>query len=73
MVYTHPVADVQHCQRLVRGDGPQQLVARADRIGDRDEVRVQLAGGDLVKQQPIGVRRARWWAGRGRSGGQGGA
>jgi hypothetical protein len=36
----------------------QQLVAGADRLGDRDQVGVQLTGGDLVKQQRLGLRRA---------------
>jgi hypothetical protein len=44
------VADVEHRQRLGRVDCLQQLLAGVDCVGDRGQVRVKLAGGDLVKQ-----------------------
>jgi hypothetical protein len=44
------VADVEHRQRLGRVDRLQQLLAGVDCVGDRGQVRVKLAGGDLVKQ-----------------------
>jgi hypothetical protein len=35
-------------------------VAGVDRVGDRGQMRIELARGDLVKQQPLG----RQWRGR---------
>lgn len=39
----HSIADAEHCERLLRVDRVQELVACADRFGDRDQMLVQLA------------------------------
>src|SRR4029453_8533036 len=62
VVDAHPVADVQQGERFGRADRLQQLVARADRLGDRGQVRVQFASGDLVEQQRLGLRDVCWLA-----------
>ena len=48
------IADAQFgdCGRC--SDGVQQSTTRMDGVGDRDEVVVELAGGDLVEKQPLG-------------------
>lgn len=48
------IADAQlgDCGRC--SDGVQQSATRMDGVGDRDEVVVELAGGDLVEKQPLG-------------------
>jgi len=47
------VADVEHRERLGGVDRLEQIEAGVDRVGDRGQVRVELAGGDLVEQQPL--------------------
>ena len=54
MVVPDAVADVEHRERFGRADRSQQLVAGADRVGDRGQVHVRFPGGDLVEQQPLG-------------------
>ncbi len=48
------IADAQFgdCGRCLHG--VQQSATRMDGIGDRDEVVVELTGGDLVEKQPLG-------------------
>jgi hypothetical protein len=49
----HSVADVEHRERFVGVDRREQLAAGVDGFGDRGEVLVQDAVGDLVKQQSL--------------------
>ena len=58
------VADVEHRERLVRGDRVQEFQARSDGIGDGNEMRVKRAGGDLVEQEPFRLGFRPWRAGR---------
>ena len=58
MVDPDAVADVEHCERFGRADRSQQLVAGADRVGDRGQVRVELSRRDLVEQQPLGFQQS---------------
>jgi hypothetical protein len=53
------VADVEHRECFRGADRLHELVAGVDRVRDRGQVRVELAGGDLVKQQPFGLPRVR--------------
>jgi hypothetical protein len=64
MVDPHSVADVEHRERFGGVDCLQQLIARVDGVGDRGQVRVEVAGGDLVEQQSLGLGRLWWRAGR---------
>lgn len=65
----HAIADVQHRQRLGGADGFEQIEAGVDRVGDRVQVRVELALSDLVQQQPLRLGRARRSISVGRCGG----
>ena len=53
-VYPDVIADAQlgDCGRC--SDGVQQRATCVDGVGDRDEVVVEPAGGDLVEKQPLG-------------------
>jgi hypothetical protein len=68
VVEADAVANVEHRERFGGADRLQQVDARVDRVGDRVQVRVQLAGGDLVKQKPLWLRlallRVVCWPGR---------
>jgi hypothetical protein len=54
-VDSHPVTDRQHRERFLRVDGVQQIKPGANGFTDRDQVRVELACGDLVEQEPLGL------------------
>jgi hypothetical protein len=45
-----PVADVEQRECFGGVDRLQQLLAGVDRVGDRGQVRIEGAGGDLVEQ-----------------------
>lgn len=46
----HGIADAQLGDGARTADGVQQLTACVDGVGDRDEMLVELAGGDLLEQ-----------------------
>ena len=44
----HSVADAKLGDRGRGADGKEQFAARVDRVGDRDEMLIKFAGGDLL-------------------------
>jgi hypothetical protein len=54
----HAVSDREHRERFLRVDRAQQLMPGVYGFGDRDKMGVQLARGDLVKQQPFKLGRS---------------
>jgi hypothetical protein len=50
VVEAHAIADVEHRKRLGGVDRLQQLAPSVDRVGDRGQMRVKLAGGDLIEE-----------------------
>jgi len=65
VVKADAVADVEHRQRLGGVDRLQRLLAGVDAVGDRGQMGVEFAGGDLVEQQSLRWGwRARVVAGR---------
>lgn len=74
VVEADAIADVEHRERFGGVDRVQEIQSGADRVGDLVKVGVQGAGGDLVKQELLGVGGGRrpaggagYWELRGRS------
>jgi hypothetical protein len=54
LVVEHDVVpDAQLCQCRGCCNGSQQLMPRMDRVRDRHQVRVKLAGGNCIKELPV--------------------
>jgi hypothetical protein len=59
VVDPHAVADVQRRERGHAAQGVQQVLSCVDRAGERWEVEVEPAVGDLLEQQLLGLGRSR--------------